>query len=175
MGLTQDEIVPALLNERTKLISLAWGMLRDVHAAEDVFQDLMVKALQPQRKFESVDHVLAWSWQVAKNRTRELLRRKKSHAATLDDNVLELLAEVARSRDAESITDQSEALAHCLTQLTSNAQKLIRLRYVDGMRAIDVAEKLGRQTNAVYVALSRTYRTLAECIERRIADAEGTS
>ena len=174
MALTQDNTVQALLAERPKFLAAAWGMLRDVHAAEDVFQDLLVKALRHDEGFESVDHLLAWSWQVAGNRAREILRKQKSKALILDDAVLELLAEQTRQRDSNVVAQRSEALADCLGKLTTNAQQIVKLRYVEGMRAIDVAQQLGRKVNAVYVSLSRIYRTLAECIERKIA-AEGAA
>ncbi|MFT5524762.1 MAG: RNA polymerase sigma-70 factor (ECF subfamily) [Pirellulaceae bacterium] len=170
MTLSHDQIVQTLLAERPKFLTLAWGMLRDVHSAEDVYQDLLLKALQPERRFDSVDHLLAWSWQVARNRGRELLRNQKTQATVLDSDVLELLAEETRQRDAEAIATQSAALTDCLQQLTPNSQQLVKLRYVKGMRAIDVAEQLGRKANAVYVSLSRIYRTLADCIESKLAD-----
>ena len=121
-------------------------------------------------EFESVDHLLAWSWQVARNRARELLRKQNRQGPTLDDSIIELLVEETRRRDAEAIAQQGEALTYCLGQLTNNARRLVKLRHVEGMRAVDVAELLGRKVNAVYVALSRAYRTLATCIKHRLAE-----
>ena len=173
-GPNKDQIVQVLLAERSKLLAAAWGMLGDFHAAEDVFQDSLVRALHHEGNFDSVDHLRAWSWRVARNRARELLRKKKPGAIFLDDALLELIAEEVRQRDTGAIGRMGDALADCLSRLTANAQELIQLRYVKGMRAVDVARRLGRKANSVHVSLSRIYRTLAECIEQRLSDEEAT-
>ena len=87
--------------------------------------------------------------------------------------MLELLTAETQRRSGEDLADRSEALTRCLDELTDKARQIVRLRYVEGMRAIDIARQLNRQANAIYVALSRAYRALAECIERRLAE-EGT-
>ena len=46
------------------------------------------------------------------------------------------------------------------------------MRYFEGLRGKQVAEKLGRKPEAVYKALQRIYVTLAECIERKLAALE---
>ena len=169
MPLSRDHIVQHLLAERPKFLALAWGLLRDAHSAEDVYQDLLVKAIEPEREFESSDHLRAWSWQVARNRSRELLRRQKSQVTVLSDEALELIAEETQGRDAETIAARIDALAHCVQRLTPNLRRIVELRYVEGLRAVDVAKHLGRKANAVYVSLSRIYRMLAKCVDERLA------
>lgn len=168
--LAKDQIIQALLAERPKFLAAAMAIVRDIHVAEDVYQDLFVKVLHRQEPFDSGDHLLAWSWQVARNRARELLRKQKKKPAKLDGEVLDLLVAETQQRSNDEISHKSQALAHCLGQLTNNARQIVKMRYVDGLRATEVAQQLGRKANAVYVSLSRIYRTLAECIQRRIAE-----
>ena len=61
------------------------------------------------------------------------------------------------------------AVRACVKKLSPYAQQLIRMRYVDELSALEVAERLNRSPNTIYVALSRTYRYLAGCVERRLA------
>ena len=62
-----------------------------------------------------------------------------------------------------------KALRECLKKLSPYAAQLIQMRYVEELSALDVADRLNRSPNTIYVALSRTYRYLAGCVERRLA------
>ena len=60
-------------------------------------------------------------------------------------------------------------LHNCLDELSEKSRETIRLRYFEGLRGSQVAEKLGRKPEAVYKALQRIYVTLAQCILRKLA------
>jgi len=82
--------------------------------------------------------------------------------------VLELLEDQWSATDATPAPAR-KALRECVEKLSPYARQLIRLRYVDELSALDVAERLNRSPNTIYVALSRTYRHLAGCVQRRLA------
>ena len=42
----QDRVIRTLVSERAKLLAYAWSILRDEHAAEDVYQEAMLLAVQ---------------------------------------------------------------------------------------------------------------------------------
>ena len=92
----REEIINILLTERTKLIAFAWSLLRDGYAAEDVYQELMVKVLDQEREFEGPKHLKAWSWTVVRNRCYEIVRQKNYRQRILEDSIL-----------AQSILNQS--------------------------------------------------------------------
>ena len=73
--------------------------------------------------------------------------------------------------EAES-NDVIHALHACIGELTPNARRLIDLRYRNGLSGVKLADTMGKQLNTVYVALTRIHRTLAECITRRVAQAQ---
>ena len=52
MALTQEDVVRTLLAARTRISASAWIVVRDVQAAEDIFQNLTVKALSGATPFE---------------------------------------------------------------------------------------------------------------------------
>ena len=83
-------------------------------------------------------------------------------------SVLELLEDHWSSGDAAPASAR-KALRECVEKLSPYARQLIQMRYVDDLSGQEVAERLNRSPNTVYVALSRTYRHLAGCVERRLA------
>lgn len=169
----REELINILLNERTKLIAFAWSLLRDSHAAEDVYQELMVKVLDKEREFEGPKHLKAWSWTVVRNRCYELVRQKNYRQRILEDSILDLVDQDLEQRDPGDVSDRVEALRGCLSRLTENARNVVRLRYFEGLSGTEVAEALDRKTDAVYKALQRIYATLAGCIRERLATTTG--
>lgn len=161
-----------LVPERTKQIALAWSILNDAQLAEDAYQDMLAKAFEHEATFEGPRHLRDWSWKVLRNRCYELIRKRKSRAALLDETALELIDTELESRESDQLGAQTEALQDCLQTLTENARNVVRLRFFEGMRGDEVAAKLGRKPDAVYKALQRIYATLGECIRQKVARAE---
>jgi RNA polymerase sigma-70 factor (ECF subfamily) len=172
MQIDRQQLVQTLLRERTRILAWLWSTLRDGHRSEDVFQDLLVRALEHEPGFEDEGRLRAWAWQVARNRAFELLRQSQRQAAVLDGAVLDRLAGEFQSRDPKGLTDRIDALRNCMEELTDNTREVVRLRYVDELPADEIARKLNRTADAVYKSLTRVYATLAACIERRLRGLE---
>lgn len=168
----KNDVLKVLMPERTKQIGLAWSILNDSQLAEDAYQDMLTKVFAYEATFEGPRHLRDWSWKVLRNRCYELLRKRKSRAILLDETALELADAELESRGHELLIDQSNALRQCLKTLTENARQIVQLRFFDGMRGDQVAEKLGRKPDAIYKALQRIYDTLGDCIRRRVAAIE---
>lgn len=64
---------------------------------------------------------------------------------------------------------QADALKACLERLSPYSRRLIELRYAQGISGPQLAEAVGRKLNTIYVALTRTHRTLAECVRAEMA------
>ena len=65
MEIEPDVIVQVLLRERLRITALAAAVVRDVHAADDIFQQVVLSALEVASRFHDTDHVLAWSFRAA--------------------------------------------------------------------------------------------------------------
>lgn len=171
-SMDHSEILSILMPERTKQIALAWSILRQSHLSEDAYQDMLAKVLANDRIFEGPQHLRDWSWKVLRNRCYELIRRRKYQVTLLDESILNLVDAELECRDTSDVALRADALHDCLEGLSEKARETIRMRYFEGMRGKQVAEKLGRKPEAVYKALQRIYVTLAECIERKLAALE---
>ena len=173
MSLDQDTIVRALFRERVKLSGYIWGIVRDSHLAEDVFQDVCISAIKSRDQIDDEQHLLAWSRRVARHRAIDLLRKHERTPLLLDNSVLEMIEAAWSVDDHVPSTDRLDALRFCLGKLTANNQRIVKLRYVDGLRGTEVAEALGRKVDAVYKALSRIHVSLVECGRRRLGRTRG--
>ncbi|MBM4020254.1 MAG: sigma-70 family RNA polymerase sigma factor [Planctomycetes bacterium] len=167
--LAQADIVRTLLAARMRISASAWVIVRDAQAAEDIFQNVTVKALGGDARFEREAQLVSWAHVTARHEALNLVRSRKTRATVLDSAVLELL-EADWVRDAASSEgDRVEALRQCLDALPKDARRVLHLRYFEERSCAEVSEALGVGLDAIYQRLSRLHRALARCIERRLA------
>jgi RNA polymerase sigma-70 factor len=166
MGLDQNTVVHVLLRERLRISASALSILRDVHAADDVFQQVVLQALQGQEQFREPEHVLAWALRAARHRAIDAVTKRG--ARCLDEAVLELLEQQWTAARADDTAGRVEALHRCLEKLPPPARRLLQLRYDEGLSCTAVAKQLRRTLDAVYQNLSRVHRQLRHCVERQL-------
>ncbi|HEY2787401.1 MAG TPA: sigma-70 family RNA polymerase sigma factor [Fimbriiglobus sp.] len=171
MTLEPDTVVQVLLRERLRVTATAAAVVRDVHAADDIFQAVVLSALEHCDHFQEPEHVLAWSLRAARHRAVDLARRRQLR--TLPENVLDLLEAKWDDPAGELWTDRAEALHRCMDKLTGPAKNLLMLRYTEGMAANAIAGKLHRSADAIYQNLSRIHRALRACVEREMTRLPG--
>ena len=75
MNLSEPEILQALMKSRTRLSASAWVVVRDTHAAEDIFQNVALKAMTREVSFESEGALLSWAFITARHEEIDWLRR----------------------------------------------------------------------------------------------------
>lgn len=161
-----EDIAAILLAERMPLVAFIATITRDFHLAEDIFQEICVKAISRPTTFESSNHVLNWARLAGKNRAIDLLRARHGRYIGLSD---ELLATLAHEwPDHSQLDPRHDALTHCIEQITPNNRELLRLRYFERRNCSDVAAIMGRKIETVYQALARLHKTLGDCIRFRL-------
>lgn len=164
MPVETDSIVQVLLRERLRIAAAAAVVLRDAHAADDVFQQVVLAAIESHHCFHDGEHVFAWAVRAARNRAIDIARRQR--LTILPDDVLDLLD--GPSGDGLSPSDKVEALRSCMGKLPMPSRQLLQLRYDDGLSGTAIADRLHRSVEAVYQALSRVHRALRACVERQL-------
>lgn len=172
LAVDQDLLVRILLTERTKLLGYIASIIPDHHLAEDVFQEVSVAAVRKHREIQSAGHLMGWLRKAARLRALEMRRDRSVHPVLLDPAVLDALEGQWDEQDAKSSSHEVEMLRKCLQKLRGYPRQLIELRYREGISGAALAERVGRKVQTVYVALSRTHRTLAVCVERGLRSLE---
>jgi len=164
--LSGEDIAAALLGERLALTAYIASVTRDFHLAEDIFQEVCVKAVGRATEFESARHVMNWARVAGRNRAVDVLRARDGRYEGLSEEMLAALAD--EWPDKEHAAAAHDALAHCLEQLTPYNRELLRLRYFERRSGTDVAATLGRKLETVYQALARIHKTLGDCVRKRL-------
>ena len=162
------------MTSRDRIAAAAWVVVRDAHAAEDIFQNVALKALVKEVNFESEGAVLSWAFITARREGIDWLRRHRKESTGLEPAILELLEQEWLRETARSGEMRMEALRACLKTLPEKSSRLLRLRYFEGNSCREVAKKHGTELNAVYKRLSRLHAGLKQCVEHRLDKSEAT-
>ena len=159
------------MRSRDRIAAAAWVVVRDVHAAEDIFQNVAVKALTKEIRFDAEGAVLSWAFITARREGIDWLRRHRREATGLDAEILDLLEQDWLCETVHHGETRMEALRACLEALPAKSSSLLRLRYFEGNSCEEVATKLGTGLGAIYKRLSRLHQSLRKCVELRLDQA----
>lgn len=173
MTLSDQDILRTLMKSRDRIAAAAWVVVRDAQAAEDIFQNVVLKAITKEVSFDADGAVLSWAFITARREGIDWLRRRQHEPSVLDAEILDLLEREWLSEPSRVADARLEALRLCLNSMPEKSRRLLRLRYFEGYACKDVANKLGAGLDAIYKRLSRMYLGLKACIEQRLETAKG--
>lgn len=121
--------------------------------AEDIVQEVFVKLLQKQPRFESPEHETAWLIRVAVNQCKNHLRSRwqKETVPLLD------------SYPAQ--TNEQRDLMQAVLSLSPKYRTVIHLFYYEGYSTKEIAEIVGQKESTVREQLTRARRILKNLME----------
>jgi RNA polymerase sigma-70 factor (ECF subfamily) len=160
--LSPEHVAARLFAQRTSIVAFVATVARDFHLAEDVFQEVCIKAIGRAAEFETEAHLLHWTRLSARNRAIDTLRRSHGEYHGLSPETLDILA--ADWPECPSRDLAFEALERCLRKVTPNNRKLLRMRYFEEHSCSEVAQRMQRKIESVYQALARIHKTLGDCM-----------
>jgi RNA polymerase sigma-70 factor, ECF subfamily len=151
--------------------ALILRMVREPETAEDLAQEVFVKAFRrlssydPRRKFAS------WLFKVAHNATIDHLRRSELDTVPLaaeqeagDGGLLAVLADTAAESPAAAAErrDMARALERAIAGLRREYREAVVLRYVEGLAYQEICEVLALPIGTVKTNLHRARKELAD-------------
>lgn len=166
--LSRDEGLRLLLSRRSELIAYLYTYVRDLHVAEDLFQEVTLRMVDRHGDIEDKSKAFSWARRVARNCAIDWLRKEKRRPIMLEDSTLELLDQRWEQTRKHDTTELLDAVTHCIGRLTPRAQRLVEMRFRNQMDTAEIAEASGRKVQSVYVAFSRIYSTLSQCIKQKL-------
>lgn len=170
MAVDRNLVIKSLLTDRVGLFSYIWTIVGDEHLAEDVFQEVSMLAIDKADQIKAAGALGVWIRRSARNLALQALRRRGRDRHVFDEALLDQLDADWRAQDRRDAGKAVDALRDCLKKLTPRAQRVVRLRYVDGLTGQRLADALDRSLTAAYIAVSRANKTLADCVRRTLGD-----
>lgn len=169
--MNENEIIRILLQARLRLQVSIWAVVRDGHTVDDIFQEVMIRALERRDDYGDESHLLAWVNITARNLAIDGVRRKQRDDVLLDPRALDAVCAISKE-ESDHLAANRDALQWCLEKLPAHSRSVLRLRYGEGLRGSRIAERLNHTLDAVYQRLSRIHRGLRRCVKDRLARDE---
>ena len=166
---THEELVAKLTANQNRLQAYIYTLTGDKEAARDVLQATNLVIWRKARDYVPGSNFIAWAFRIAKFQVLAYRQKDARDRIVFSEEFIEELA--ASSDDVESedlFEDKRSALAECLELIASRNRKVIWLRYRDGLRIRDIAERLGKSTNSIEQLMLRVRISLLRCITRRL-------
>jgi RNA polymerase sigma-70 factor (ECF subfamily) len=146
-----------------KLYNYAYLQLGDVHQAEDLASEVLLRVLESLKgyRFRGVP-LAAWVFRIARNCLIDLNRRRQRRPQ------VSLYEGIPDSQDSpQAVAERSAAqdeVRLALTKLTEEQRQVIILKFVEGMDNASVARVLGRSQGAVKSLQHRALVSLRKII-----------
>ena len=119
------------------------SIVRDLHTAEDLTQNVFAKLIKSIHKYEPRDvPFAAWILRVARNVALDHLRARR-----------QIPFEEVRTTDEgqdETRFDRLESLREALMRLPADQREVLVLRHVAGLSPTEIADRLGKSEGSVH-------------------------
>jgi len=168
----QEDFLRLFLQHQPDLRAFIGSAIRDRHAADDVLQETALALWQGFEKYDRTRPFGAWARGVATNKVLQRWAKNKRSPMQMSPEALEAVRAAYDEAVAPSLP-ALDALQLCVQGLSERKQKLLTLRYGEGMGLPSIADKIAASLDAVHKALCRIRSALHECVERRLGTAKG--
>ncbi len=154
---------------RRRVFGLAFSLLRDRSAAEDVAQEVFVKLWQALPRYDGRAQLSTWIYAITRNAAISAMRKRRR---TLSMSEVAVQAEVESRGAMAAAEPEDEALWRQVDALPEKQRQAVILYYQDERTVEEVAAMMGLPVNTVKTHLHRARARLAELL--RTAGREKT-
>jgi RNA polymerase sigma-70 factor (ECF subfamily) len=153
-----DQLVPMY---RRRVFALAYSILRERAAAEDLAQEVFVKLWQALPRYDGRAKLSTWIYAITRNAAVSALRSRRRSLSMSDAGVLAEVEAIAAGPVAEP---GDAGLRRQVESLPEKQRQAVTLYYLDERPVEEVAEMMGMPVNTVKTHLHRARSGLAAAL-----------
>jgi RNA polymerase sigma-70 factor (ECF subfamily) len=153
-----ERLVPAY---RRRVFGLAYSILRDRAAAEDLAQEVFVRLWQALPRYDGRAQLSTWIYAITRNAAVSALRARRRSVSLSDAAVMAEVEALAAEPAAEPGDPE---LRRRIESLPEKQRQAVTLYYLDERTVEEVAEMMGLPANTVKTHLHRGRASLAAAL-----------
>lgn len=167
-GLDQETALRGILSQEPLLLGFVRAIVGSRTLAEDIFQDLVVLVMRKHAEIPNAAALPGWCRRAVRFLALKALEKRARERPVMEEELITLIERTVMEDGEPAVDPYLSALGACREKLSAPARELLALRYDQGISGEQIAERLSRPLNTVYVTISRLHRTLADCIRARV-------
>lgn len=177
--MSQSSLIKQLLQHQGDFMAYLMAMVRDLDAAEEIFQNAAVVVIEYSQP-EPIRDFRAWGKEIMRRQALNYLREKGRTARHLSPAEPDLLEQIDRAFD-EDTTDaihrqrEIEALRECSDKLPEPQRTMVMMRYQRRVSFAEIGDSLGKTAGAIQRALSRSRKALHDCVQSKLVLSDGVT
>ncbi|MCL6600162.1 MAG: sigma-70 family RNA polymerase sigma factor [Alicyclobacillus macrosporangiidus] len=150
------------------VLNVAYAYVRNYHQAQDIAQDVFLRALTKMESFRGESSVKTWLLSITVNRCKDYLRSWAVRHEVQDEEQM-ALREAASDTEAEAVNRlERERVWQALQQLPLKYREVVVLYYMRGLPGHEVARVLGISEQNVRTRLHRGRTMLRQMLEEEV-------
>jgi RNA polymerase sigma-70 factor (ECF subfamily) len=165
--LSVSDFMRHVLDNDRRIYGYIYALIPNPSEAEDLFQDTVTIMWEKYESYLPGSDFGAWGIGIAYNLVRNYRRKMAKSRLQFSEDV-EQLIECEAQKATSNLDDKLNALNRCLSKLTREDKKALKLKYEYNWTAQDIAGKIGCSVKAVYSKLARANDFLLRCVKRSL-------
>jgi RNA polymerase sigma-70 factor (ECF subfamily) len=151
-----------------RIYRFVYFRVEDQQTAEDITSQVFLKAWSNLDRFSfNRTPYLAWLYTIAHNAVIDHYRTRKV-SASLDDVQLSQQDHAEVVENEIDLSAEMKTIKAALQTLTDDQQKVLTLKFIEGMSNTEIASQLGKREGAIRALQMRGLQALAKQLEEKM-------
>lgn len=172
---SQDAFRELVVRYQGPILSLVRRMVRNPSLAEDLAQEVFVKAFRALHSFDQQRKFSSWLFKIAHNTAIDQLRRRQIRTVPLETpdqdvaSLVDVLADTGAETPAGRVErqDLGRAIEEAVSSLKPIYREVVILRYQEGLSYEEIADIADLPLGTVKTNLFRARKAMATHLEMR--------
>lgn len=161
MGETKERLEQIFRDYYQLIYRVAFSQVKNHADAEDITQEVFLKIIRHDMRYQSMEHERAWIVRVTVNLCRDLLKSKWHRTSVSMEEVSE-----AQRGSCENFTEIQDDMMWAVLQLPEKYRNCLYLFYYEDYSIKEIAQSLEMPENTVKTNLKRGRQALKEFLEK---------
>ena len=166
-----DAFNPIVSKYRQKIYNMIYQRVRDSEMAEDICQEVFLKAWQALPNFKGQSAFYSWLYKIATNCSIDFLRKQNEQLVLsweeLPPNSDVILQEIQKQPSISQILEKKEfrnIVDKAVRQLPTGQRRVFHLRYGEELRIKEISERLNKSEGTIKTHLHHAHRKLRDML-----------
>ena len=163
---SHERFLTLLLPIQPDLRAFIASVIRDRSAVDDLYQEACLALWQSFASYDPARPCGAWARGVAAKKILQSHERSRRIPLAFSPRTIQAVLEAFDRTEPEGPA-VPDGLRECISKLPDRSRRLLALRYEEGLKLGEMAQRVGSTLDAVHKLLSRIRENLEECLRRR--------